>query len=116
MAMALEGGDDSASFPGCFLPPRKILYPLYRRLVIPAKAKNILQIHAPAFVLSTVQQSKLFLTKKLNGCSRRMLSSPVSNGSSVAMIALIRHLLVYFQFYVIKNYKFGVFRYDKFLF
>jgi hypothetical protein len=32
MTTALEGGEGSASRPGCFLPPRKIRYPLYRRL------------------------------------------------------------------------------------
>jgi hypothetical protein len=32
MTAALEGGEGSASLPGCFLPPGKTRYPLYRRL------------------------------------------------------------------------------------
>jgi len=32
MTAALEGGEGSASCPGCFLPPGKTRYPLYRSL------------------------------------------------------------------------------------
>jgi len=32
LTSALEGGEGSASHPGCTLPPGKIQYPFYRRL------------------------------------------------------------------------------------
>jgi len=52
--MALEGGEGSASCPGCSLPPGKTRYPLYRRLGGPiwTGAENLAP---PGFDPRTVQ-------------------------------------------------------------
>ena len=57
MTKALEGGEMSASRPGCSLPPGKTRYPLYRRLGGPqgrsGQARKI--SHPAGFDLRTVQ-------------------------------------------------------------
>ena len=55
--MALEGGEGSASCPGCSLPPGKTQYPLYRRLGGPqGQSRQVRKISPPpGFDPSTVQ-------------------------------------------------------------
>jgi len=47
MTTALEGGEGSASCPGCSLPPGKTRYPLYRRLGGPQDRAGQVRIISP---------------------------------------------------------------------
>jgi len=57
MTTALEGGEGSASRPGCSLPPGKTRYPLYRRLGGPQGRSGQVRKSStlPGFDLRTVQ-------------------------------------------------------------
>jgi hypothetical protein len=75
--MALEGGEGSASCPGCSLPPGKTPYPLYRRLGGPQGWSGQVQkiLPPPGFDPRTIQpmasRYTIYATRPNFGCNTR---------------------------------------------
>jgi hypothetical protein len=112
--MALEGGEGSASRPGCSLPPGKTRYPLYRRLGGPqgwsGQVRKILP--PPGFdprTVQSVERQGSYPSDRCNVVNVRCLVSVLEDGavSAIVPLAELCHMQ---ETYCILPLEFGWFR------
>jgi len=114
MTTALEGGEGSASRPGCSLPPGKTRYPLYRRLCGPqGQSGQVWKISPPPGfdprTVQSVERQGPYPSVVCNVVNVRCSLSVLEDGavSAIVPLAEVRHMQ---ETYCILPMEFGWFR------